>query len=841
MFNIKRTNIERKIPIRNIEKSVIISKSCDLTIAFKMYLPEIFNLSSRNLETLHQSFNKALQTLNPNTIVYKQDWFVASECQPGSRENGDGELIDPDRKGNVLASASERHFIGRKYRDHFCYVYITKVASKKQRDLIQSPLLKSRLVEKENLDARAFDSFLDTTSQFAEIINSSPFVTLERLTDDDLAGTREKTGLIEKYLTLEHKDNCCLMDLDFREGNMRVGDKHCKLFTLADADDMPSEVGPRIRYDAFSTHNTSYSIGMATHLGLLLDCNHMYSQYLYIIDVDEKKKALENTRNNLTALSKYSRANATNAVNVDRFLNAIHQTGQVPVRMHFNVLCWGDNKSELKAASNKVAASITKIGATPRAEDTTFGPLFWYGIPGATGDLPVEETFDGFLEEGTCMWNVETNYKTSLSPIGVKLTDRQSGVPVHIDFSDEPLQRNFITNRNKFIVGGSGSGKSFFTNHTVRHYLQQGSDVVIVDIGHSYEGLCKMMGGYYFTYTEENFIKFNPFITHDSKKPDTEKAESLKSLIIALWGKNWDPSGPKSGVNDMTQGEYNTLSDSITSYYIYLEKHPEVNPAFNTYFEFLENDFHQKLKDMKVREKDFDLTALLFVLKSFYKGGEYDYLLNAEENLDLHDQKFIVFEIDAIKDNPVLFPVVTIIIMEVFISKMRKKKGVRKVMLIEEAWKAIARAGMAEFIKYLYKTCRKYFGETWIVTQEIEDMLESPIIKKAIINNADTKIVLDLRKFMNKFEHIQSLMGLSDHEANQILSLNQHAPIERKNKEVFVSFNGAYSNVYGVEVSREEYLTFTTEETEKHQIAQLTKKLGGDYERAILTAARTVK
>ena len=839
-MTIKKVNIEEKIPLRSVEKGIIVSRQCDMTIAFRLYLPEIFNLSSKKLEDLHQVLNKALNALPSNTIVCKQDWFVTDYYQAKATENEYGELIDPDSDKHVLESSSERHFLGRPYRNHYCYLFITRSASKKQRTLIQTPLGRSKLIDKDTVDRRQLDNFVDTASQFSQILNDSGFIQAEQLTSEEIAGTKDERGIIEKYMTLDTTQDGPLVDLDFRDGKMKVGDKHCKMYTLADADDMPSMVGPRIRYEPFSTDKTSFSVGFPSHLGLLLDCNHMYSQYMYLIDADEKRKELESSRNNLAALAKYSRANAINAEKKASFLNVMQSTGQRPVRMHFNVLCWNDNEAGLKVDGNKVASAITKIGGTPRQESMSIGPLFWCGIPGAGADLPEELCFDEFLEAGTSMWNIETNYRTSLSPVGVKLTDRLNGYPVHVDFSDEPKDKNYISNRNKFIVGGSGSGKSFFTNHTLRHYAEQDTDIVIVDIGHSYKGLCDMMGGYYFTYSEENYIKFNPFITYDGKKPDTEKAESLKSLIIALWGKNWDPDGPKSGANDMTQGEYNTLSDSITSYYKHLEENQEVKPSFNTYYEFLDNEFREKLQQGNTREKDFDITSLLFVLKSFYRGGEYDYLLNSEENLDLHDQKFIVFEIDAIKDNPILFPVVTIIIMEVFISKMRKKKGVRKVMLIEEAWKAIARSGMAEFIKYLYKTCRKFFGETWIVTQEIEDMLESPIIKKAIINNADTKIVLDLSKFMNKFENIAALMGLSQHEANQILSLNRHETKDRKYKEVFVSFNSVYSNVYCVEVSKPEYLTYTTEEKEKKLVMEAAERTGS-YEQGVLEVANTMK
>jgi conjugation system TraG family ATPase len=234
----------------------------------------------------------------------------------------------------------------------------------------------------------------------------------------------------------------------------------------------------------------------------------------------------------------------------------------------------------------------------------------------------------------------------------------------------------------------------------------------------------------------------------------------------------------------------------------------------------------QVLKDGKVKEKDFDVANFLYVLNPYYRGGEFDYLLNATKNLDLLKERLVVFEIDAIKDHPILFPAVTLIIMEVFISKMRKLKGVRKMILIEECWKAIAKEGMAEYIKYLFKTVRKFFGEAVVVTQEVEDIISSPIVKQAIINNSDCKILLDQSKYQNKFDQIQELLGLTEKEKAQILSMNKANDPKRRYKEVFISLGGQFSKVYRTEVSVAEYLAYTTEESEKVKVQVYAKKYG---------------
>ncbi len=212
------------------------------------------------------------------------------------------------------------------------------------------------------------------------------------------------------------------------------------------------------------------------------------------------------------------------------------------------------------------------------------------------------------------------------------------------------------------------------------------------------------------------------------------------------------------------------------------------------------------------------------MLEPYYRGGEYDYLLNSDKQLDLLGKRFIVFELDNIKDNKVLFPIVTIIIMETFINKMRKLKGVRKMILLEEAWKAISKEGMAEYLKYLFKTVRKFFGEAVVVTQEVEDIISSPIVKGTIINNSDCKILLDQRKYMNKFDEIQELLGLTDKERAQIL-FHQHGEQSfQKVQGGLIGLGGTQSAVYATEVSLEEYVCYTTEETEKLELMRLYGK-----------------
>lgn len=799
-------NLEKVFPIYKIENDTIISVSGDITVGFEVHLPEIFSLSNHDYESLHQSWAKAIKVLPKHSCFHKQDWFLKSSFSPKDETDV-----------SFLTKASNRFFTERAFLKHKCYVFLTqKSKENKKISSANSGLFNNSPVRAECLNKSFVNNFYDKVNQFEQILSDTGFLKIQRLTADELAGTEAKAGVLENYCFLSENNEKLIKDIHLQD-EIKIGNQHCQLFSLSDAENLPALCASRTSYDKFSTDKTKFSIGFATSLGLLLDCNHIYNQYIFIGDSAKTLKQLEAKRLRLQSLSAYSRENLISKVATQEFLNEAISQQRIPVKAHFNVLAWTDDVDFKKKIKTKVSSALAQMDAIPKLETDGAPQIWWGGLPGNEGNFPMNDTFDTFVEQASCFLNLETNYQVSESPTGIRLGDRLTGKPVNVDISDEPIENGICTNRNKFILGPSGSGKSFFTNHMVRSYYDQGTHVLLVDVGHSYKGLCEMVGGYYFTYEEAKPISFNPFYLSEGTVLDTEKKESLKSLILALWKKQDEV---------LERSEYVALSNALQSYYEKLRIDNTIFPCFDTFYDFLKDDFSKELKRDKVKDKYFDLDNLLYVLKPFYRDGEFGFLLNATENLELLNQRFIVFELDNIKDHPILFPVVTLIIMETFISKMRKLKGIRKMILIEEAWKAIAKEGMAEYIKYLFKTVRKFYGEAIVVTQEVEDIISSPIVKETIINNSDCKILLDQSKYQNKFDDIQNLLGLTEKEKVQVLSVNKANEPGRKYKEVFISLGGQQSKVYRTEVSPEEYLTYTTEEREKLKVEEYAKKYG---------------
>ena len=639
----KAATLESKFPLLAVENGCIVSKDADVTVAFKVELPELFTVTSNEYEAIHSAWHKAVKVLPDFSIVHKQDFFIEEKYQPE---------IDKDEL-SFLSRSFERHFNERPFLNHFCYLFLTKTTKMRSRqESTFSTLCKGKIIPKEIEDKETVTKFLEAVGQFERIMNDSGFITLRRLRADEIVGTETTAGIVEKYFALSQNDTTVLKDISLNPEEMRIGDDFLCLHTLSDVEDLPGNVGTDSRYERLSTDRSDCRLSFAAPVGVLLTCNHCYNQYIFIDDHAENLKRFEQTARNMQSLSRYSRSNQINREWIEEYLNEAHSKGLVSVRCHCNVMAWSDDREELKHIKNDVGSQLALMECKPRHNTTDVPTLFWAGIPGNEGDFPFEESFYTFIPQALCFFTEETNYKSSLSPFGIKMVDRVTGRPLHLDISDLPMKKGVITNRNKFILGPSGSGKSFFMNHLVRQYYEQNSHIVLVDTGNSYQGLCEMIhrktkgaDGIYYTYSEEKPISFNPFFTDDYKF-NVEKKDSIKTLLLTLW---------KSEDDKITKTESGELGSAVSAYIKKIQQDRGIVPCFDTFYEYMLNDYRAELekRDIKVSREDFNIDNFLTTLRQYYKGGRFDFLLNSRENIDLLHKRFIVFEIDSIKGAPV--------------------------------------------------------------------------------------------------------------------------------------------------------------------------------------------
>lgn len=813
-MKISARDIESRLPLLAFEQNLLVGKAGEVTASFAVMLPEVFSLGKGDFDSLHQMWVRAMRALMDGCVVHKQDVFVERRFRPGQNASR-----------GFLSSASDRHFSGRRHLDHSCYVYVTLPPASRTAPSASSSPLNAEPVAQRGQGGDRIADFETSVAAFAGILREGG-LTVSRLTADELLGTEDSFGIIERYLNLDFSRKGVLQDIVFSEGGVRVGDRDVSVFAISDIDQMPHSLRTWSRHGKYSSENAVFAVGYPSSLCLALGFNHIYNQYFFLESNDSTLKEVDTQMRHQLSLSRVSRENLVGAEDNSRFIDEVTRGGLRTVLCAADIVLWDTSRDRLVRKNTLVTARLAALDITALKTNLVSPQMFWGGIPGCGYYFPHEMTFLTCLEQACCLINNESSCHSSASGAGIRLCDRIGGVPLAVDISDEPREKGWIDNRNKFILGPSGSGKSFFTNHMVRSYYEMGTHVVIVDVGDSYLGLCKMIreetggkDGIYYTYKEDDPIRFNPFYVQDGRYT-TEKREQLNGLVFVLW----------KGDEVVTKAEATHVSTAISGFIDDWVLGKGKFPTFNLFYEYLMSETREYVRREGIQRDNFDVENLIQVLRPYYKGGSYDYLLNATENLDLLHKRFIVFEIDNIKDHPTLFPVVTLVLMDTFISKMRHPDiaSERKMILIEEAWKALSRQGTAEFIKYLYKTVRKHFGEAIVVTQEVDDIISNPIVKDAIISNADCKILLDQRKYQNKFDTVKNVLALTDKEIAIALSVNRDLHREGRSpyKEVFVSLNGNRTAVYGVEVSREEYLTYTTEKREKERLYALERECG---------------
>jgi conjugation system TraG family ATPase len=598
-----------------------------------------------------------------------------------------------------------------------------------------------------------------------------------------------------------------------------MGERRCKMYSLVDVDsiNLPSLIRP---FTNIEVNNTTMPVDLVSAIDSIPEATTViYNQIIFIPGQKKELGILEKKKNRHASIP-----NPTNQMAVEdikRVQEVIARESKQLVYTHYNLAVVTDSKTDIQKCTNYIENAFSRLGIHISKRAYNQLELFVNSFPGNCYNMnPDYDRFLTLSDAAACFMYKERIQHSEDSPLKIYYTDRQ-GVPVAIDISGKEGKEKITDNSNFFCLGPSGSGKSFHMNSVVRQMWEQNTDVVMVDTGNSYEGLCEYVGGKYISYTEEHPITMNPFRIK-REEYNVEKIAFLKNLIMLIW---------KGSDGTITKTEDKLIEQTITEYYENYFNGKIKSLSFNTFYEFSVETIPRICRDNNLT--GIDIASFDFLMKGFYKGGNYELTLNEDLDTTLFDETFIVFEIDSIKDNPLLFPIVTLIIMDLFIQKMRIKKN-RKVLVIEEAWKAIASPMMAEYIKYLYKTARKFWASVGVVTQEIQDIIGSPIVKEAIINNSDVVMLLDQSKFKERFDDIQSILGLTEVDCKKIFTINRLDNKEGRSyfREVFIR-RGQVGAVYGVEEPHECYMTYTTERAEKEALKLYKSELKCNHQQAI--------
>ena len=782
-------------------------------------------------------FTALAQTLGEGYAIHKQDIFVRKQF---ASEPTDGQ--------EFLSSSYFRYFKGRPYTDSLCYLTITQEAKKSRLFSFDSKKWRDFLVK----IRKVHDQLRDGGVQ-ARFLNKA-----------------EASEYVDRYFAMNFKDRTVSMtNFKADDETVSMGDKRCKVYSLVDVDcaALPSQIRP---YTNIEVNNTEMPVDLVSVVDSIPNAETVvYNQIIFLPNQKRELSLLDKKKNRHASIPNPNNQMAVE--DIKRVQEVIARESKQLVYTHFNMVVAVSAGADLQKCTNHLENAFGRMGIHISKRAYNQLELFVGSFPGNCYTL--NEEYDRFLtlsDAAMCLMYKERVLHSEETPLKIYYTDRQ-GVPVAIDITGKEGKNKLTDNSNFFCLGPSGSGKSFHMNSVVRQLHEQGTDVVMVDTGNSYEGLCEYLGGKYISYTEERPITMNPFRIN-REEYNIEKIDFLKNLILMIW---------KGSDSQIPEIEFRIVEQIIIDYYDayfngftrYTDEQREVllknlfaaasrkNPnkpprevdemvrkqievlearraalkvtelSFNSFFDYSFDRLEQICTENDITTISYSTYSTM--LQPFYKGGAYEKILNETVDSALFDETFIVFEVDAIKENKKLFPIVTLIIMDVFLQKMRIKKT-RKVLVIEEAWKAIASPLMAEYIKFMYKTARKFWASVGVVTQEIQDIIGSEIVKEAIINNSDVVMLLDQSKFKERFDEIRKILGLTEVDCKKIFTINR---LENKDgrsffREVFIR-RGTTSGVYGVEEPHECYMTYTTERAEKEALKLYKKELRCSHQEAI--------
>lgn len=884
--------------------AVLFSARGEPSVIFEMANPvQQLCTDSEQYLRFQDVLSNLVQTLGEGYALQKQDIF----CKQSYHH-------DVPEDAEFLTRSYFRYFEGREFTEIRTYLVITQEAQRGQ--FVQ-------------YDPKMWAEFHAKVSKAEDILNEK--------------------HIRHRRLAKEEVDEYChrFMAFRFRHGpffmtNFKASDEYLKVggrvvrsYPLVDIDEinLPSRIRP---YTQANVNGYPVATDLFSFLTSVphADCV-VYNQ---VVQIPGQRKLLRKLQ--AKAKRHGSMPDPSNRIakaDIEEVLEKLAVDSSLLVYANFNILvsCPAD---KVTPVTSYLETKLYGCGIMPSRTAYNQLELFTDSFPGnAYAFNPDYDLFLTLSDAALCFFFKEHLKESEDTPLTTYYTDRQ-GLPVCIDITGKEGKVKMTDNANFFCIGPSGSGKSFHMNSVVRQLLEQQTDVVMVDTGDSYEGICGYYGGTYISYSKEKPISMNPFkVTAEEYGLNFgEKKNFLKSLVFLIFKGSAFPSKIEDMIVNQTLVEYYDayfhpfekftekqraelrqkllvdakMEDDYEKYNHEMEdidrlinandqqEVPESRAlllpsevrriklvrqcrslmalirdkaaseserehaahivekyrkelyentmlvkidrqidrmeeqkrrlkvrelSFNSYYEFAVERIPQITSLEKIT---FDIHNFAAILKQFYRGGELETTLNADLDVDLFNERFIVFEIDKIKDDPVLFPIVVLIIMDVFLQKMRIKKG-RKALIIEEAWKAIASPTMAEYIKYLYKTVRKFHGIAGVVTQELNDVIDSPIVKEAIINNSDVKILLDQSKFKDRYEQIAAILGLTPVQRQQIFTINALDNHEGRSyfKELWIC-RGQHSDVYGVEEAPECYWAYTTERTEKEALKTYLRHYG---------------
>ncbi len=825
-------------PIYGYERQSLIAKEkgC-VTIPIKLELPEVFTLDVSQFVRLNELFFNVIDILGPNTLLHKQDFFFEEIYQP----------IKGRLQGDFLERANEFHFNERSFLRTQHYLYISIVpknyiqhSSKRANSFLDKKrgFYLDKIVPEEFVNTTVIRDFESKVESVTELINASGLMTAKIMDYDRLFA---KDGLYAKYFGLS-SENTGLPDVDFENNSIQVGAKRAQFFTVENLDQFTKEhLGTNEVYGKLSTRYNQFPVGNLFSIGFKIPHEHIINQYIYI---PEQEKVMKQLRKKATRFNQFSNGkkddgNAIYADQIYSFNKDVLENHKEIVFYHLNVLAFGDTPKTHRHLCNSVSSSFKKLKINVKENSIDRKNLFFGGVPGNAVGIPSDMYMPMSSDMASSLLYFEGEYRDAITSVdGLRLVDRTSGRPLSVSVYKLPEEKDWIFNRGMLVASGSGGGKSFVVNHYIASELRQGAEAVIMEDGNSYDKITEVFGGVIIEHDDKKPFTFNPFqldgydFVENAKGRRTLTEDKKVNLVTLLKLITGDEKNAKA--NPLSLEVKNTVFEILISGYY--ETRWETGKKvlnFDSFFEYSQKHIIGLVDTKGISREVFDPKVFLFLLEKYYKDGPRGKLLNQEDEriTRLSDEKIVYFKLGKLIDNELLFPITALMIMEIFSKKLsdRSKLSINKMMVVDEAWKALDRKELVDYFNSQSRMARKYGGQPIFISQKVDDFIASEVIKNAIVVNSHIKVFLDMRDFAKSFDKIQSTMGLGEKQKQLILSINKDLPENRKFREVAFCWMDRVK-VYGVETSLEEKCIYETNATESGKIIQLFKNNHKNWE-----------
>ncbi len=798
-----KINLLSYYPIVDIHENVAFANNGNVVVCYKGILPEIYSLAEKDFEDIHGAWFQAVKSLPTGCVVHKQDIYL--------KQNYTAEQL-PNK--TFLEQATHNHFKGREFIEHQCYLFFILTKNKAlNNSKYVNPFRKVSKNSVQEIDEH-INTFMGAVKDSVSFINNS------RKMEFTALNAQQIHSLTDNYFNGFNTgfDTDILLDTAQRgnKSKTNIGEHYFDVLAVNSELCFGESVQTSKTNERFTSDDFVFHQGYIDSLGLTLNENHIVNQIIYLDDKQKWRKQLDKKVEELNKSSNFGSQNKVVLKKIQHILDQINADDNARViRGHLNIMYWDREVRNLDRIASKIKAEFKELDIVPyypRGEERKNYILNSYCC--FSSNFSNEDLYVTDLKHALCLLINNTNYKSD--PTGVIFNDREHNIPVLKDVWDEHKKR--IKARNFAIFAPTGEGKSFLANNILRQYFESGVRLVIIDLGGSYTKFAKLYPEQYtvLRYESGKNLGINPFYISNLNDLTPERLEDLSVFLFELFSSDLK----------VTKAQSVSVKKILRHYYSQISE----GHSLNSFYEFIETNQEQLLKQLKIHPDYFNITNFLHIMSEYVGDGLYSFLFEVSEDqtYKIEDKRLIVFELDEVKDNKEILSVMLKLIKSAIQRTIWKNRAEKGIILFDEFAKQLKFDNVLESVEFYYQAIRKQNGAIGIILQSI-NQLPNNSTSASILEN--TQVIYSLNNEKG-YDELQKRLSLSSHDLNQLKSIKNNLAGSRKYTEMFIKI-GKESNIFRLEVPKEVYAAYLTDGSENEEIMKLYEQ-HQNMEKAIL-------